>query len=136
MAARGAQVAVAWFTGARDTARVLVAFSRDAGATFGVPVRVDDGDPAGRVDVELLEGGGALVSWIERTGGEAAELRARRVAADGGRGAAFTVAATGGQRASGFPRMVRSGGEVVFAWTVPGDPSTLRTARAALGGGR
>ncbi|HEU0076539.1 MAG TPA: sialidase family protein, partial [Longimicrobiaceae bacterium] len=64
VAARGEQVAVAWFTGARDTARVLVAFSRDAGATFGAPVRVDDGDPAGRVDVELLEGGGALVSWI------------------------------------------------------------------------
>ncbi len=136
VAARGERVAVAWFTGARDTARVLVAFSRDAGATWGAPVRVDDGDPAGRVDVELLDGGAALVSWIERTGGEAAEVRARRVAAGGERGAAITVAATGGERASGFPRMVRSGGEVVFAWTAPGDPSVVRTARAALGGGR
>ncbi len=136
VAARGEQVAVAWFSGARDTARVLVAFSRDAGATWGDPVRVDDGDPGGRVDVELLDGGAALVSWIERTGGEAAEVRARRVSPDGGRGAATVVAATGGERASGFPRMVRSGGEVVFAWTAPGDPSTVRTARATLGGGR
>ncbi|HEV2149046.1 MAG TPA: hypothetical protein VGR37_16690, partial [Longimicrobiaceae bacterium] len=63
VSARGERVGVAWFTGARDTARVLVAFSDDAGATFGAPVRVDDGDPAGRVDVELLEGGEALVSW-------------------------------------------------------------------------
>jgi hypothetical protein len=135
-AARGERVAVAWFSGARDTARVLVAFSRDAGATWSQPVRVDDGDPAGRVDVELLDGGAALVSWIERTGGEAAEVRVRRVSPGGGRGAAATVAATGGERASGFPRMVRSGGEVVFAWTAPGDPSTVRTARASLGGGR
>ncbi|MEW5927626.1 MAG: sialidase family protein [Gemmatimonadota bacterium] len=136
VSARGDDVAVAWFTGARDTARVRVAFSRDAGATWSAPVRVDDGDPAGRVDVELLEDGAALVSWIERTGGGAAEVRARRVSAGGARGAASTVAATGGERASGFPRMARSGGEVVFAWTAPGDPSTVRTARAALGGGR
>jgi hypothetical protein len=136
VAARGERVAVAWFSGARDTARVLVAFSRDAGATWGAPVRVDDGDPAGRVDVELLDGGAALVSWIERAGGEAAEVRARRVSPSGGRGAAAVVAATGGERASGFPRMARSGGDVVFAWTAPGDPSTVRTARASLGGGR
>jgi hypothetical protein len=136
VSARGERVAVAWFTGARDTARVLVAFSDDAGATFGAPVRVDDGDPAGRVDVELLDGGEALVSWIERTGADGAEVLARRVASDGGRSAPLVVAASSGERASGFPRMARSGGEVVFAWTAPGDPSAVRTARASLGGGR
>jgi len=135
-AARGERVAVAWFTGARDTARVQVAFSDDAGATFGLPVRVDDGDPAGRVDVELLDDGHALVSWIERTGGAAAEVRVRRIAPGGKRSAPVTVASSSGERASGFPRMARSGGEVVFAWTEPGDPSTVRTARATLGGGR
>ncbi|HEX7241710.1 MAG TPA: sialidase family protein [Longimicrobiaceae bacterium] len=134
--ARGERVAVAWFTGARDTARVLVAFSSDAGATFGAPVRVDDGAPAGRVDVELLDDGAALVSWIERTGGEAAEVRARRVAAGGARGPAVTVTSTSGERASGFPRMARGRGGVVFAWTEPGKPSRVRTARLAPGGGR
>lgn len=131
VAANGARVAVAWFTGARDTARVLVAFSDDAGATFGAPVRVDGGEPAGRVDVELLDGGEALVSWIERTGADAAEVRARRVGAEGTRGAPLVVASSSGERASGFPRMARSGDRVVFAWTAPGDPSAVRTAVAS-----
>jgi hypothetical protein len=33
---------------------VQIAFSTDAGATFGKPVRVDDGQPIGRVDVLRL----------------------------------------------------------------------------------
>jgi len=134
VSARGERVAVAWFTGAQDTARVLLAFSDNAGATFGPPVRVDDGNPAGRVDVELLDDGGALVSWLERTGEEDAEVRVRRVSRDGRAGAAATVAASKGARASGFPRMSRSGDRVVFAWTLPGDPGAVRTAAARVGG--
>jgi hypothetical protein len=131
IAAEGRRVAIAWFTAARDTARVRLAFSDDAGASFGAPIRVDDGDPAGRVDVELLPGGGALVSWIERTG-DGAEVRVRRVEADGAIGPALTIAASSAERASGFPRMARSGDEVVFAWTEPGHPSRVRLAVAKL----
>jgi hypothetical protein len=40
VAADGRRVAVAWYTGAGDTPRVKVAFSEDAGATFGGPVAV------------------------------------------------------------------------------------------------
>ncbi len=134
ISADGERVAVAWFTAAHDTARVQVAFSDDAGAAFGAPVRVDAGDPAGRVDVELLSGGGALVSWIERTGADAAEVRARYVSPSGETGAPMTVAASSGERASGFPRMVRTGDRVVFAWTEPGTPSRVRVAHAAVGG--
>ncbi|MGQ0560658.1 MAG: sialidase family protein, partial [Gemmatimonadota bacterium] len=83
IAASGRRVAVAWFTAADDDARVKVAFSRDAGATFAAPIRVDGGNPAGRVDVALLQNGDALVTWIERTGGENATVRARRVRAHG-----------------------------------------------------
>jgi hypothetical protein len=137
VAADGDRVAVAWFTAARDTARVLVAFSDDAGATFGAPLRVDGGQPAGRVDVELDDAGGAVVTWIERTGGEDAEVRVRRVTRDGRLGAPAVVTASSAARASGFPRMTRAGGEggqLVFAWTVPGAPSAIRVARTSLGG--
>lgn len=132
VAAEGDRVAVAWFTAARDSARVLVAFSEDGGATFAQPTRVDGGDPAGRVDVELLPDGGALVSWIERTGGEAAEVRIRTVAPDLRMSEPVAVAVSSGQRASGFPRMLRSGDDIVFAWTEPGEPSRVRVARARL----
>lgn len=132
VAARGNDVVVAWFTGAGDTARVRVAFSRDAGATFGAPIQIDGGSPAGRVDAALLGDGDAIVTWIERTGGEGAAVMARRVRRTRAVGPAMTVATSSAARASGFPRMAVSGSDIVFAWTVPGRPSSIRVARAAV----
>ena len=137
--ARERRVVVAWFTAASDSPRVKVAFSNDGGATFGVPVRVDDGNPAGRVDVILLEKGAAVVSWVENVG-DRAEVRARRVAGGaelgGAREPAVTIAHSTAARASGFPRMAAAEGDVYFAWTVPGatrdEPSGVRLARARL----
>jgi hypothetical protein len=130
--ADGQRVAVAWFTAADSTPSVKVAFSADTGATFGAPVRVDGGNPEGRVDVQLLEDGGALVSWIERTGQTEAEVRVRRVGADGRMGEPSTLAASSSARSTGFPRMVRAGDDLVFAWTGAGKPSSIHAARMAL----
>lgn len=116
VAARGAAVAVAWFTAAQDTPRVRIAFSADAGRTFGPPVRVDDGSPVGRVDVVLEQGGSALVSWLEGQGGEGA-FRVRRVHPDGKAEVPITVASPETARSGGFPQMELSGGRLVFAWT-------------------
>jgi hypothetical protein len=126
--ARGDTVVVAWFTGARDTARVKVAWSVNAGASFGTPVAIDGGTPAGRVDIELLPDGSAAVSWLERVPPDAAEVRLRRVRLDGSLGEPVTVATTTGARASGFPKFVQRGADLVAAWTVPGD-----TARIVMG---
>jgi hypothetical protein len=141
IAADGDRVVVAWFTAAHDTARVHVAFSDDGGNTFGGPTRVDNGSPAGRVDVVLQADGSALVSWLERTagpgaqggGGEGAEVRVRRVRSDGSLAQWATVARSTVTRASGFPQMVATArGEVFFAWTAPGNPSSVRIARAIV----
>lgn len=129
IAARGDDVAVAWFTAANDTPMVRVAFSRDAGATFAAPIRVDEGQPAGRVDVELTRDGAALVTWIERTGGDAAAVRLRRVERSGRSAAPATIATSSAARASGFPRMVIAGSDAIFAWTVPGRPSEVKVAK-------
>ena len=118
VAADGKRVAVTWFTMAGGSPHVRLAFSRDAGATFGPPIEVSDGDPVGRVDVLMLDDGSALVSWIERTTA-GAEVRVRRVYADGRRDAHVTVAPSGEARSSGFPQMVRSKKTVVFSWTSP-----------------
>lgn len=127
--ARGDRVAVAWFTASPD-ARVLTAFSDDAGASFGPPVRVDDGGAMGRVALELLPDGGGLVTWLERTD-DAAEVRVRRVTPDG-TGPARRVAGTAAERASGFPRTARLGDLLVFAWTEPGAGGGVRTAVAPI----
>jgi hypothetical protein len=116
VAASGRSVAVAWFTGANHTPRVRLAFSQDAGETFGEPVTVADGNPAGRVDVALLPDGSAVVSWLEKLAG-GGEVRVRRVRPDGQRGQAITVTPLGAARSSGFPQVARSGDSLIFAWT-------------------
>jgi hypothetical protein len=132
VAADGNRVAVAWFTGASDTARVLVAFSDDAGATFGAPIRIDEGQPLGRVDVELDGRERALVTWLERTEGEGAEVRLRAVDASGARAPFMAIARSSAGRPAGFPRMVRTGDHLVLAWTEPGTPSRIRMAEGRL----
>jgi len=134
IAGRESRVALAWFTAAEDSGRVNVAFSSDAGATFGPPVRIDEGKPAGRVDVALLPDGGALVSWIERTGGDTAAVRVRRVTVDGKTAPPVTIATSSAARASGFPRMVMRGDDAMFAWTEPGKPAAIRIAKLSSPG--
>ena len=128
--ANGEAVAVAWFSGARDTARVQVAFSTDAGATFSAPIRVDEGTPAGRVGLQWI-GNDVLVSWLERASGDTAFVKVRRVSHDGTTSAPITVSTSSGTRSSGFPRMVRAGEGVILAWTIPGTPSAVLMATLA-----
>jgi hypothetical protein len=130
--ANGNRVAVAWFTAANEKPEVNLAFSQNGGAKFGNPIQIDDGNPAGRVDVALLSDGGALVTWIERTGGDTATVRMRRVDHKGKAARSITIAASSAVRASGFPRLAIAGEQVLFAWTVPGKPSMVRVSRLAL----
>lgn len=132
-AAVGDTVVVVWFTGAQDTSRVNVVFSTDAGASFSAPVRADGGRPTGRVDVELLSGDAALVSWLERGGGDTAQVRARIVQRDGTVEPQVVVSPSSGARSSGFPRMARTGDGVLIAWTIPGKPSRVEVARIRTG---
>lgn len=131
LTADGDRVAAAWYSGAGDSSRVLVAFSDDAGRRFGTPARVDGGDPLGRVHLTSLAGGDALVTWLELHGKEAL-VQVRHVGPKGPAGPAMTVARTASSRASGFPRVVRTGDRVVLAWTEVGSPSRVRTLVASI----
>jgi hypothetical protein len=138
LSARGRQAAVAWFTAQGDEGQAYVAFSSDAGRSWGAPVRLDDASSLGRVDVELLEDGSAVGTWLEFAN-DRAELRARRVEAAGARSAPVVVSGVGEGRASGYPRLARDGNTLLFAWTEraapsEGDesPSIVRTAVAEL----
>lgn len=114
--AAGDRLAVAWFTAAGEKQKTWVAFSSDAGATFGAPVAVDEGRPAGRVDLVMLDRDSAVVAWLEQTNA-GAEIRARRVSADGKAQPAVKIADSSMARAAGFTRMARVGDEVWFTWT-------------------
>lgn len=120
VAADGSRVVVSWFTAVNDKPAVYAVFSADSGKTFGRPVRVDDGNPLGRVDALLYRGKGsdALVSWVEQapTG---AQVRVKRVSPSGA-SEGITVSGTSAARSSGFPRMDRRmNNDVIIAWTDP-----------------
>lgn len=129
VAASDRNVAVAWFTGAGGKPTVKVAFSADAGATFGNPIQVDDGETLGRVDLLLLPDQSALVCWLSGTA-EGGAIKVRRVRTDGSLGPPAVIAKTDISRSSGFPRMTLLGNEVHFAWTEFGQPSKVRVAVA------
>ncbi len=119
-------IAVSWFTAASDSALVQTAFSSDGGQTFGRPLRVDDGNPLGRVDVVMLDEKSALVSWLERDT-DHARIALRRVTPSGVTQPTF-VTTTSQARSSGFPRMVSIDGEIILAWTEGDEPSRIGTA--------
>ena len=128
IAAAGQRVVVAWFTAAGDQSHVKVAFSDDAGKTFGNALQVDDGETVGRVDTLLLDDGSALVCWL--SGNEqGGAIKVRRVSSQGELDPASVIAKTDISRSSGFPKMARLGDEVHFAWTEFGKPSRIRTAK-------
>jgi len=138
LSARGRDVAIAWFTGKDEQGRAFVSFSKDAGRTFGAPIRLDEIGTLGRVDVELLSDGSAVASWIESSGGRA-QFMARRVEASGARSPAVTVSDLAGGRASGYPRVAWHADELVFAWTDTAEArSRVQTAVARIrtGAGR
>jgi hypothetical protein len=131
LAATGNDVAAAWFTAARETAKVNVAFSADGGERFGSPIRVDLGSPEGRVGIALLPDRTALVTWLEKAGKEGT-IHARRVSRQGEVSEPMLVARTSAARASGFPQVAVSGGRIVLAWTEAGRPSRIRLATGAI----
>ncbi len=133
IAGQGADVAVAWFTGADDIAKVHVAFSKDMGQSFEPPFRIDRSEPLGRVDALMLEDGSALVTWLEWDGDDEV-LRVCRVKRVAGCVAHQELARNGAAGSMNFPRMARLGADVVVAWTQPtsASQSTVVLARGQL----
>jgi hypothetical protein len=137
LSARGRQAVVAWFTVKKDQGQAWAAFSNDAGRTWGAPIRLDDVASLGRVDVDLLDDGAAVATWVEYAN-RRAQFNMRRIDPAGQRSPAVSVATASTSMSSDVPRMARQGRELVFAWTeaaAPGDregASSVHTARALL----
>jgi hypothetical protein len=122
----GNNVAIAWFSSPEGNASVRVIFSKDGGATFGEPVKLDEGKAIGRVDVVMLDNDNAMVSWME-----GAEIKAVKVNRNGTKGSSMNIASTSDARSSGFPQMTKSGNKLIFAWTDDREKN-IKTANVSL----
>jgi hypothetical protein len=106
---------------------VKISFSENAGETFGSPIEVDEGKPAGRPDVVLAGKDAAVVSWVERSD-KALRILVRRVGADGRRSPASIVWTSESGKSVGYPHLAKSGDEWLMAWT---DATGAKRVRAA-----
>jgi hypothetical protein len=131
MSASGRKVVVAWFTAVQDRPQALLAFSNDAGRTFGPPIRLDDGVALGRVDVEILADGSAVAAYVEQVSGRA-QFRIRRVEPNGHRSATVVVAGLDAGRTSGYPRIAVHDGNLTAAWVERDGSLRVKTAGARL----
>ena len=117
--ARGAAVAVAWFTAPGNRPKVRAARSSDGGATFGAAVDVDGSGSFGHVGVALLDPETAIVSWWRSAAGGGTDLVAQAVGSDGVLGERRVVAHAAASRPTDVPQMVAVGRRLLFAWTDP-----------------
>ncbi len=112
-------IAVAWWTRSNEQAKVQVAFSADAGESFGSAFRVDAKNGEGQVTLSLLrDGHSAIVGWLEN-----GETWARSVSDTG---AMSQPAALGlSPHHSRLPHWIRNGdGSVTAVWTSKRDGVT------------
>lgn len=122
----GNNLALAWFSSPDKKGQVNVVFSKDGGASFSSPIRVDEGETIGRVDIVLLNEKTAMVSWMEGS-----SIKAAKIHADGTKESSITIASSSQSRSSGFPQMTKSGNSILFAWT-DDKLKKINTARLAL----
>lgn len=137
IAAAGNAVAVAWFTAAKGTPMVKAALSHDGGQTFGRPIRIDEGNPLGRVHVQVTGPGRGVVTWLEAKG-DGAAWQIRQFGADRPGPIAVQTAGTSSRtRDGGFPRTALLGSDLYIAYAEPGAASgaapRVRVTRLRLG---
>ena len=114
LASKNDTLAAVWLTRAVDTPKVQLALSRDGGATYSAPLRLDEGKPLGRPSLTML-GDDFLVTWLEKTT-SGTEIRLRRVTPAGSLKQSVSVAPVPASRTTGFPRLVVSGDRILLTW--------------------
>lgn len=131
IAANGDYVATTWFTAADNIPKVNIAFSTDSGNTFGNAITIENTTVMGRLDIEMLDDGSAIVSYLDSSEGESV-IMLQHVKANGALSKPFSVSETSGSRSSGFPRMVKKDDLIYLTWTEVGDELHAKTAAISL----
>ena len=134
----GGRVAAAWFTAADGTPRVLATTSPDAGRRFFLPLRIDGGEPAGRVSTLLLRNSTMIVTWV---GGDGT-LWLRRVTPDFTPSDPVSIGGPGSVPLRSTPRAAlvtdyagdKTVAEILITFPSGGEPSAreLRTVRVRV----
>jgi len=131
IAARGNQVAAAWFSLPGQEPAVRVKFSADGGASFGPVIPVAREGSLGRVDTVLLPDGSAITSWLQSSESGLGDLLVRHVTLEGRMSTVHKIASNAPARS--VPQMSLSGSDLVFVWTeMAGETTGIASARVPV----
>jgi len=132
VASNSNNLAVSWFTVSNEKPTVNLSFSKSNGASFGTPIKINDDDPIGRVDVAFLNPQEVLVSYIE--GDDVGTyLRIKKVSIDGKVSAPITISKIDGGRNTGVPQLEILDNEAFIVWTVfEGEKNQLKTVKLSF----
>ena len=132
VASNSNNLAVSWFTVSNEKPTVNLSFSKSNGASFGTPIKINDDDPIGRVDVAFLNPQEVLVSYIE--GDDVGTyLRIKKVSIDGKISAPITISKIDGGRSTGVPQLEILDNEAFIVWTVfEGEKNQLKTVKLSF----
>jgi len=109
-------LAVSWFTVSNEEPIVNLSFSKSSGESFIEPIKINDYDAIGRVDVAFLNSNEVLVSYIE--GNDLGTfLKIKKVSLDGRVSAPITISKIDGGRNTGVPQLEVFNDEVFIVWT-------------------
>jgi hypothetical protein len=115
IAAQGNNLAIAWFSAPESKPQVNVVFSKDGGASFSAPLRIDEGDAVGRVGIAWVDDKTVAVSWLEGD-----DLKVRLATTGLTTSAPVKMVMASKERAGGFPQMVFAHDKLLLSWTDAG----------------
>ena len=110
-------LAVSWFTVSNENPIVNLSFSKSNGDSFGTPIKINDHDAIGRVDVAFLNEQEVIVSYME--GDDVGTyLKIKKVSIDGKVSEPITISKIDGGRNTGVPQLEIFNSEIFIVWTV------------------
>ncbi|CAI8378806.1 MAG: Uncharacterised protein [Flavobacterium sp. SCGC AAA160-P02] len=122
-------LAVAWFTVVNSIPIVNVSFSTTFGDSFLAPIKINDVDAIGRVDIDFLNKNEVIVSYME-TDDLGTYLRVKKVSIDGKMSKSLTVANIDGGRNTGVPQLEIVNNEIFVVYTTSsGGKNQLRSVK-------
>ena len=113
-------LAVSWFTVSNENPIVNLSFSKSNGDSFSTPIKINDHDAIGRVDVAFLNEQEVIVSYME--GDDVGTyLRIKKVSINGKVSEPITISKIDGGRNTGVPQLEIFNSEIFIVWTVFAD---------------
>ena len=117
VAVNSKNLAVSWFTVSNNHPLVNVSFSKNNGNSFGAPLKVNDHDAIGRVDVAFLNDEEVIVSYME-VDDIGTYLRIKKVSFDGKISEPITISKIDGGRNTGVPQLEIIDSDIFIVWTI------------------